>query len=156
MALKGPRVILETDITRTCSDVAEKGVGLVAGTAGSGVALGDLAGTASLATNPSGNKFVGILIGDVVSVDETRTHRNWHKDVQTTGERVNILRKGRVTTDKISGSPNDMDTAYLTTSGAFTPTLSSGGGLVATPKAGTFVGKKDENGFCTIDINLPN
>jgi hypothetical protein len=71
------------------------------------------------------------------------------------GERCNLLRKGRVTIDGIVGTPNPGDTAYVTTNGNLTPTLSATGGLVATPKVGQFASIKDEEGFATVDLNLP-
>lgn len=157
MALKGDRSIIETDITLTCESVAERGVVLVhkSGAAGSGVAIGAKAGQADLVANPSGYKVAGLLINDVVDVDITRYHTNFHKDERLVGERATLLKKGRVTTNKVSGSPNPGDVAYLTTNGQLTPTLSATGGLVATPKVGTFAGAKDENGFAAVDINLP-
>jgi hypothetical protein len=155
MALKGDRVVIETDITLTCPTATERGVVLCRKTAGSGVALGATAGAADLYTDPSGKVPVGMLLNDVVDVDETRYHRNFQKDEMKKGERVTILRKGRLTTNKISGTPTDGATAYLGASGQLTPTLSTTGGLVATPKVGQFVGGKDENGYQTVDINLP-
>ncbi len=154
MALKGPRVILETEITLTCESVASRGVVLVHVTSGSGVALGASAGEADLKANPSGYKIAGLLMNDVVSTDQTRYHHNFHKDETQTGERCTLLRKGRVTTDKIIGTPAVDDIAYLTSSGNLTPTIGAGG-LVATPKVGKFVSIKDEAGFVTVDLNLP-
>lgn len=155
MALKGDRVIIETDITLTCESVAERGVTLVHKTSGSGVALGDSAGQADLVSNPSGYKVAGLLLNDVVNVDQTRYHLNFHKDERQVSTRSTLLKKGRVTTNKISGTPTTGATAYLTTDGALTPTLSTTGGLVATPKVGVFAGIKDESGYVAVDINLP-
>lgn len=155
MALKGPRVIIETDITFTCQSTTNRGVVLCRTLAGSGVALGNLAGQASLSASPSGLRVAGLLMNDVVNIDPTRQHINFQQDQTLVGQRCTLLRKGRVTTDQISGSPNDGDTAYLTTNGQLTPTMSATGGLVATPKIGVFDGIKDENGFITVDVNLP-
>lgn len=155
MALKGERVILETDITLTCESAASRGVVLVHKTSGSGVALGESAGEADLLAAPSGYKVAGLLLNDVVSVDETRYHRNFHKDETKAGERCTLLRKGRVTTDKITGTPAVGDTAYLTANGVLTPTMSTTGGLAATPKVGQFVSIKDASGFVSVDLNLP-
>lgn len=156
MALKGNRNIVETDISFTLDDVAAPGVGLCYETAGSGIALGDLSGDVQLATAPSGLIFAGILLTNVVDIDETRYHRNFMKDEVTTGDRVTVLKKGWVVTDKVSGTPTAGDKAYLTTSGNFTPTLSTTGGLVATPYAGRFESGKDEDGYARISVNLPN
>lgn len=154
MALKPDRVVIETDITKTCPTATPRGVCLVLSAAGSGVNIGDNAGTADLLT-PSGKVPAGILMNDVVSTDLTRYHLNFHKDEVPVNSRVTLLRKGRVTTDALNGSPNPGDTAYLTTNGQLTPTVSATGGTAATPKVGQFAGKKDENGFVAVDINLP-
>lgn len=154
MALKPNRVELETDISMTCPSVAERGVTLVYSTAGSGVAQGDQAGVVDL-LSPSGKIPAGVLMNDVVSIDETVRHRNFYKDEMKTGERVRILKKGRVCTNKVTGTPTPGATAYLTTSGVLTPTVSSTGGLTATPRVGQFVGGLDADGYATVDINLP-
>lgn len=152
MALKGDRVVIETDITMTCDTATLRGVVLSHKTSGSGIALGDSANAATLAATASGNVPVGILMNDVVNVDETRYHRNFHKDETMVNARCNILRKGRVTTDAISGTPTVNATAYLTDAGKLTPTNA---GAAATPKVGQFRSIKDESGFCTVDLNLP-
>lgn len=155
MALKGPRVILETDIKYASLSAQTRGVCMAVTTQGSGVALGDSAGVADAVANPSGYAAAGLLLGDVVSIDPTRQHLNFHKDETLVGYRVTLLRKGQVTTDKIIGTPADGDPAYMSSSGNLTPTLHASGGLVATPKVGRFRSAKDEGGFATIDFNLP-
>lgn len=152
MALKGDRDVLQTDISFTLSDVAERGVVLCYSTAGSGQALGNKAGVATLASNPSGLKPLGMLLQDFVSVDQTKYHRNYHKVEQVLGDNAEIMRKGWVVTNKLSGTPGKGDTAYLTTSGQVTPT---NGGAVATPKVGEFMGGKDEDGYVKVYIDLP-
>lgn len=155
MALKGDRIVIDTDITLNCLSVAERGVVLVHKTAGSGVALGSFAGAADLVANPSGFKVAGVLMNDVVNIDETRFHRNYHKSEMLVGERCNLLKKGRVVTNMVTGTPTAGDIAYITTSGNVTPTVSATGGLVATPKVGVFAGAKDENGYVALEVNLP-
>lgn len=158
MALKGERVEIETDITRTLSSATERGVVVCVGTGGSGVALGDRAGTAALVASmatSSGSIPAGLLMNDVVSVDETRYHRNFHKDEHKTGERCRLLRKGRVTTNKVTGTPADGGIAYVTDNGVLTPTKHATGGVAVTPPVGRFAGKLDEDGYVTVDINLP-
>jgi hypothetical protein len=155
MALKGDRFILEWDVTKSCPVVAEEGVVLVQNTSGSGVAIGDTAGSATLAASASGTVPAGILVGNVVNVDVTRYHLNFQKNETLIGMKVSIVRKGRLTTNKVTGSPTVGSTAYLTANGVLTPTLSATGGLVATPKVGVFQGALDENGYATVDINLP-
>ena len=156
MALKADRYILETDtVGWVCDTATERGVVLTKQTSGSGVSIGDSRGTATLASNQSGYKVIGVLMDDVVSIDETRYHRNFHKDEQKVGEPVCILRKGTISTNKILGTPDVGDTAYLTSSGNLTPTLSATGGLTATPKVGMFMSKKDADGYARVDVNLP-
>ena len=155
MALKGNRHIEATDITRTCTTVAERGVVAVQDATGSGVALGGSAGSVKVAANASGLAVVGLLLNDVVTLDETRYHRNFHKDTTQLNERVTLLRRGWVITDRIIGTPTFGATAYLDSSGFLTPTAHATGGVVAKPKVGMFGGTKDENGFVRVDINLP-
>lgn len=158
MALKGNRVLIETDITLTCNTVTQRGVTLSYTSNGSGVVLGDSAGTADPVANPSGYKPAGILLGDFVNIDLTRYHLNFQKDESQIGMRATVVRKGRLTTDQvinassISGPGAD---AYLTSSGTLTPILHATGGLAATPKVGTFQGFADESGFVTVDVMLP-
>lgn len=156
MALRGDRLIIEADANSyTLSDVAAKGVVLCLNVAGSGAVLGDSHGTVQLASSPSGLKVVGVLLNDFVSLDETRYHTNYHKEEQALGDMANILKKGWVYTNKVTGTPTDGDTAYLTANGEVTSTVSSTGGVVATPLVGQFGGKKDEDGYIKLIVNLP-
>lgn len=155
MALKGDREIIETDITMTCESVTERGVALVYKTAGSGVAIGASAGKAGLVANPSGSRVAALLLNDVINVDVTLFRLNPHKDERLVGERCPLVRKGRVTTNKVTGTPTSGATAYLTLNGILTPTRSATGGEVATPKVGAFAGAKDQDGFAAVDVDLP-
>ncbi len=155
MALKADWVIEADRIDLTCETATDRGVVLVHSTAGSGVALGESAGEADLVLDPSGYKVAGMLLNDVVDVDETRYHRNFHKNETMVGERCWLGKRGHVTTDKISGTPTEGATAYVTTSGVLTPTKSTTGGEAATPKFGVFEGIKDENGYCKVSFSLP-
>ena len=155
MALKGDRIIVENDITQTCESVTSRGVVLCFKTAGSGVGIGDYAGQSDLYADPSGHIPAGLLLNDVVNVDQTRYHKNFHKDETLISQRCNLLKKGRVTTDQVSGSPTAGNTAYLTTNGQLTPTVSATGGTAATPKVGQFQSAKDENGYATVEVLLP-
>lgn len=156
MALKADRVIIETDITLQCMSVSNRGSGFVLTATGSGVAIGDSAGQASMVNNPSGYVFAGLLLNDVVLLDETRYHRNWMKQQQVVGERSTLLRKGKVTTDQVypGYSPAPGVAAYLNASGLFGP-KNAVGGTVATPPVGVWKSALDENLFATIEVNLP-
>ena len=155
MALRPDRLVLEADAhSYTLSDVASRGVGLVYGTAGSGAVIGETHGVVNLAANPSGSKFAGILLNDFVNRDLTYTHLNWYKEEQQIGDVPNVLKKGWVWTDKLKSgdAPTVGETAYLTANGEFTKTSL---GAIATPAAGEFGGKKDEDGYIKVVVNLP-
>lgn len=156
MSLRPDRIVLETDISHSLSDVTNKGVGLVYQNTGSGVALGTYQGTLHLASNPSGLRFAGILLQDFVNVDETRFHINWNREQQQIGDNADVAVKGWLVTDQVVGAPVEGSKAYLTANGQFTPTVSATGGLAATPLAGEFGSEIDESGFAKIKINLPN
>lgn len=155
MALKADRKTIEEDITLSCLAISERGYVLCYSTAGSGVAVGASAGYVDRFANPSGKIPVGVLMHDVVDLDLSRYHLNFHKEVMASGSPVAILRKGRVTTNAYTGSPTAGATAYLTTGGTLTPTMSTTGGTAATPKVGQFVGIPDADSYVTVDINLP-
>ncbi len=163
MALLQDRVIIETDIYHTCPTATQRGVVLTEGTSGSGVGIGDSAGVAdfpggSTSASPSGYRVAGLLLNDMVNIDLTRYHLNFQKDEVQVGNRCTLLRKGRVTTNAIAGgvTPVVGDAAYLTTAGNLTNTKSTTGGLAATPKVGEFRTGLDENGYATVDVQLPN
>lgn len=157
MALKGDHHIIEDDISLTGETATERGVILMYQTAGSGIALGDSRGQAYLAADPSGLKVAGLLFDDVVDVDLTIYQMNWHKDEVKKGNPVCLVRKGRVTTNKILAgqTPTAGSVAYVTTSGQLTPTVSATGGVTATPPVGKFHSSKDADGYATVDINIP-
>ena len=155
MALKPDRQAIEYDIKRGCTTVAERGVIAVFSTSGSGAAIGLTAGFVQIAANPSGTVPAGVLLNDVVNIDETRYHRNFYKDEIKVNEPVALLKKGYVTTNMVTGTPTVGQTAYVSASGYVTPTVSATGGLAATPKVGQFTSIKDEAGYVTLEVNLP-
>ena len=190
MALKPDRYTLEQDISFFCNDATNRGVLLCyaplfgpsgyypPGTLGSGVALDQTQAVAVLPGTGAVSvmKPIGVLMNDMVSIDLTKFHLNFYKDVMPVGGKCCILKKGWVITDQISSgfgtlvaggttsggsvptNPQPGDNAYLSTFGQFTNS-SSGNGSPATlnvaPKVGTFLSAKDEKGFCKIEINIP-
>src|ERR1700732_1467885 len=120
MALKADRNVLDWDISNICNVAAEAGTVLCYGSAGSGNALGDNAGTVTLAATPPGLTPAGMLLSNFVSIDLTHQHRNWHKTDQLLGEPAPLMRKGWATTNQVSGTPTGVQTAYLTTNGQLT------------------------------------
>ena len=156
MALRPQRDVLHTEISYTLNDVAAPGVVLVHSTQGSGIALGDSAGVVTLAASASGTTVAGVLLQDFVNIDQTVRHRNFYKDQQVIGEKCNIMTKGWVVTNKVTGTPALGNKAYLTANGIVTPTVSSTGGTTATPFVGRFGGAIDEDGYVKLEVNLPN
>jgi hypothetical protein len=107
--------------------------------------------------NPSGKVPIGILLNDMVNIDLTRQHINWHKDEVQKGGKVTILRKGYVLTNRIStsGTPAAGDKAYVADSGLISTSaraLTLDAGAVA---VGRFLTAKDSDGYAKVEINLP-
>lgn len=157
MALLGDRLIAQTDGTNICNDVVQnKGAILVYGTPGSGAALVDVnQGFVNLGATGSGKTPAGLCLSTFVNIDQTRQHRNYHKDEQVVGEKASLMTDGWVVTDQFTGTPTVGATAYLGVSGTVSTTLSATGGLVATPKVGMFKSVPDESGFVKLQIKLP-
>jgi hypothetical protein len=151
MALKPDRNIVVTDISNICTTAIEKGEVLVFGVSGSGALLNDVA-SVTRASNPSGLIPAGLSLANMVSIDITRQHRNFHNDEQLLGEKLPLLTKGWVVTDKIVAgvSPAVGETAYLAANGQLTDVQTSG-----TPKVGQFLGAKDSDGYVKVFIDLP-
>jgi len=148
MALKGDRNVLETDISFFINVTAEKGQLVSLSTGASGAAMDN---SAALATTASGDGTdpLGIILNDVVDIDQTRQHINWHKDEVQKGGKCTILRKGTVVTDQVTGTPAAGDIAYLNANGTV------GAQVGSSAAVGKFLSSKDANDFCKVAINLP-
>jgi hypothetical protein len=156
MALKPERQLDVTDIRYTCAAEAEAGDMLVRSTSGSGQLL--ISGTRPSLTrsaNPSGTTPVGAVLHQVGTLDETLYHRNFHKYWQKTNEPCEVVKEGAIVTNRYVGSPTAGAAAYLSSSGCYTPTVHSTGGLVATPLVGEFESAPDEDGYVAIRIQIP-
>lgn len=150
MALKGDRNELDTEVTYFMNETATRGVIVSVSTQGSGAAMDSASAVATVAADPSGKAPLGILLNDVVNIDQTRQHLNWHKDEVQQGGKVTILSKGFVVTDKISGTPTAGQTAYLAASGLVSATQATGA-----PAVGRFLSTKDADGYAKVSVNLP-
>lgn len=150
MALKGDRHELDTDISYFMNETASRGVVVSVSTQGSGAAMDNASAVATVAAEASGAIALGVLLNDVVNIDQTRQHLNWHKDEVQQGSKVTILTKGFVVTDQISGTPSAGDTAYLADSG-----LIAGSQDGTAPAIGRFLSTKDADGYAKISVNLP-
>lgn len=148
MALKGDMVTLDSDIAYKCNIATERGVFLTMATTGSGV--GYEAYVATRSANPSGTVVIGCLMHDVVDIDTNRAFLNRMKLETLIGRNVEIMKKGRVVTNMIIGTPTMGAIAYLAASGNVSPTQASGA-----PVVGQFKSTKDASGFATLEINLP-
>lgn len=157
MALKSDRVEAYTDISFFCNDAsAERGVIAVHSTGGSGVAMDDSSAvvTATIAS-PSGKIPAGLLLNDVVTLDLTRQHINWHRDEVQTGSKVTLLRQGQVTTNMVvSGvTPTVGQDAYFGVNGKLT-NVSTVGSTSSGVKVGRFLSVLDADGYIKVDINI--
>lgn len=154
MALKLDFFPVYENITHYCDTVCERGGIATLATAGSGVSLDGARNVVAYDAYGSGKKPIGILEHDVVNKDLTH---NWLVgtlgEVQV-GSKVTLLGVGRVTTNfvypGITVSPGDP--AYVAHSGYISNTRVNGGWSLV----GMFETSKDQNGYATVFINVPN
>ena len=101
MALKGDRYELETtvDFFWTSGTTAERGGCATLNTAGSGAALDQSAALVQYGAAQSGASPMGVLLNDVVNIDQTRQHINFHKNEVQTDGKVTLLKKGWIVTN---------------------------------------------------------
>lgn len=153
MALKADRIELLTDISFFMNTTAERGgvAGIAAaGTAGSGVSMDDANAVVAYVAAVSGTRPIGVLLNDVVDLDLTRQHINWHKDEVQKGGKVTLLRVGQVTTDRlVSGiTPTAGTPAYVGASGLI------GTSSTNAVQVGTFLSGKDSDGYAKVSVNI--
>ena len=159
MALKGDRYELETTIDFFMNEVAERGGVVTLSTAGSGAALDQSAALVTYAANQSGVAPIGILLNDMVNIDQTRQHINFHKNEVQKGGKVTLLKKGFIVTNQINPGVTIAkgDIAFVGPSGLLTNTQAGTTGK--TDSAGAVVGQfdslKDEDGYAKVSVNLP-
>ena len=150
MALKSDRIELLTDISFFMTTTAERGGVVSAVTSGSGVSMDDANAVVAYAAVASGAKPVGVLLNDVVDLDLTRQHINWHKDEVQVGGKVTVLRNGQVTT-------NSLVAGITPTVG--TPAYVGASGLIGTSSTnavqiGSFLSAKDADGYAKVSVNI--
>lgn len=154
MALKGDRQIDATEIGYFVNEVAERGSIVSISTAGSGIALENNRSVATVATSPSGQKPLGLLLNDFVSIDRTRFPLNWHKDQAASGDKASILTKGWVVTNKLLGTISAGHVAYLAESGNLRGSTLPPTNIANQPVVGRFRSDKDEAGYAKVYIDL--
>ena len=148
MALKPDRIELLTDISFFMNTIAERGGVACVVTGGSGIAMDDANAVVSYAAVASGAKPVGVLLNDVVNIDLTRQHINWHRDEIQLGGKVTLLRQGQVSTNRVTGSPSAGVDAYVGASGLI------GTSSTNAVKIGQFLSAVDSDGFAKLSVNI--
>lgn len=153
MALLAHRKHVDSRIDFFMNETAERGGVVSVSTQGSGEANDQANQLCTYAASPSGKIPLGVLMNDVVNLDLTRQHLNWYKDEVQQNSKVTIWEKGEVLTNLIQPGVTITagDKAWLHASGYFSNT-----GFLGGPRVGTFMSKKDENGFAKVSVNLPS
>jgi len=152
MALKPDRIELLTDVSFFMNTTATRGGVVSVSTGGSGVAMDDANAVVAYASTSSGALPVGVLLNDVVNLDLTRQHINWHKDEVQLGGKVTVLRQGQVTTNMIvsGAAPGAGSGAYVGANGLLGTDSDSGNNA----KVGTFLSAKDSDGYAKVSVNI--
>ena len=154
MALKPDRIELQTDVSFFMNSTATRGgvASVSPASTGVGVAMDDANAVVVYAAVASGSKPVGVLLNDVVNLDLTRQHINWHKDEVQLGGKVTVLRQGQVTTNMIvsGAAPGAGSGAYVGANGLVGTDSDSGNNA----KVGTFLSSKDSDGYAKLSVNI--
>ena len=159
MALKGDRHVIVEDPSFFMNEVAQRGGMTVYSTIGSGSALDQSVALVTMVVGASGSKPAGLLMCDMVNIDQTRQHINWHKQEIQKGGKVHLLKEGWVLTDQIASGITIAagDLAYLEPlaandgEGRITNSFS---GETVSPTVGRFLSKKDEDGYAKVYIKI--
>lgn len=155
MALKPDRIETQTDVSFFMNSTATRGGIASISTGGSGVAMDDASAVVAYATAGSGAKPVGVLLNDVVNLDLTRQHINWHKDEVQQGGKVTLLQVGQVTTDSVTGDIAAGEPAFVGASGLFTATAPTNvDSDLAQARVGTFLSSRDSDGYVKVAVNF--
>lgn len=150
MALKPDRKVtsISTDVHWHMNEVAERGIIVAHNTAGSGAAMDDANAVVQIPTS-TGDVPAGMLMNDVVNLDLTRTHINWHQDQVQLGGKVTVMTHGWAVTDQISGTPSAGNDAYFVAGGLLT-SVNSG-----SQRVGKFLSVLDVDGYAKVDVRVP-
>ena len=151
MALKGDRHELQVDLHFFCNTAGNRGGIVSIVTGGSGASMDQSLAVVGYQGYSSGALPIGLQLQDVVSIDQTRQHINFHRDEVQVGSKIAILRKGYVVTDQVVGSPTAGQLAYLSSSGTVN---ASQVGVAVNPPVGQWLSSKDADGYATLSVNL--
>lgn len=157
MALKGDRYEVVQDISFFMNEVATRGGIASFSTAGSGAALDQSSALATYSATTSGIIPIGMLMNDMVNIDQTRQHINWHKDEMQKGQKVRLMLEGWAVTNFVypGTTPTAGQSAYLAHSGYITNSDIVGTSNPENPLVGRFMSTKDEDGYAKVYIKLP-
>jgi hypothetical protein len=105
--------------------------------------------------DPSGAVPLGLLLCDMVNIDQTRQMINEQKNEVQKGSKVTLLTDGWVVTNYIypSLTPTAGQACYLGHSGYIHTTATEGGGH--SPIMGRFLSTKDEDGYAKVYVKFP-
>ena len=148
MALKPDRIELPdgSRIKYFLNETAERGCIVIFDRSG-GEGMDDPDASVSVPAGATGVP-AGVLMNDVVNLDLTRQHINWHQDEVQIGNTVALLRRGFIRTNRVDSSTFAAgDPAHYTTSGVFTTGTTS-------PQVGVFVGEKDSDGYVEVEVSI--
>jgi len=161
MGLKADRHIQFDDISHFMNHTQERGVIVCYDGGGSGASLDQASNLVSTPTggstptaSVSGKRAAGLLLDDVVNLDLTRQHLNWHKNEIQVGGKVCVLTKGWAVTNMITGTPAAGNPAYFDANGKLTPTNPDTGSGTWPASVGRFESAKDADGYAKVTINL--
>ena len=147
MALRPDRDEHLTDLSFFMNETAERGIIVTHLSAGSGAAMDDGNATVQVANNAT-ELPAGLLLNDVVNLDLTRQHLNYHQDEVQIGSKVLLLRRGTVVTDQVDGSTITVGgAAHFTTDGVFTTGTTS-------VQVGRYLSTADADGFVKIAVDI--
>jgi hypothetical protein len=96
-------------------------------------------------------KPAGLLLNDVVNLDLTRQHINYHKDEVQKGSKVLLLKRGTVVTNCVSGTPTAANigaSLYFNEDGFLTVSSTS------STVVGRLLSIKDADGYAKVDIDV--
>ena len=155
MALKADRHELDVDISFFMNETGEKGQIVVVSTGGSGAAMDQGQALVTIAAATATNVPIGVLLNDMVDLDLTRQHINFHKDEVQKGGKVSILKKGYVVTDQIEGTPTAGALAFMDDADTGKFAVAASVDDTEYTAVGRFMSTKDEDGYCKVEVNLP-
>ena len=148
MALRPDRVEVVTDLSYFMNATSERGILVVHDGGGSGAAMDDSAATVKVPTAFT-QQPAGVLLNDVVNLDLTRQHLNYHKDEVQIGSKVLLLRRGTIVTDQVAAGITITvgGKAYFDAVGKFTTGTASA-------QVGRFLSTADSDGYVKVAVDI--